>query len=346
MYMNIQLKSDKLYSGIKWSHVKAYSLGLNEKVAFKNQLFQINPKGYFIIKNIVIPEKKIFAGKQYTKKGYREIVKLLLKQPDINVDINIKIKDNQRFIALMCAPEHEHSEVENYLIDYAVKNGNKNITYSINIKHKDVIELLLHPKQLEKENISNNSIKIEYSLSKDYKKLTIRGGDFNSNNSESWIILIHAMKYTDLEIIQEILNKKDLNGNRLVDINVKSKYKNTALTIGNIGELYKKKPKPKPKPRKSIDERFWKRYLKGDHDNMDLLLEEKDVNIKIHINKKKKQIRKCRSDGGGQPKPPKAELKGPYSKKIDKGNRLVFEGDPTDLLGLGRNYNFTFIKQT
>jgi hypothetical protein len=39
------------------------------------------------------------------------------------------------------------------------------------------------------------------------------------------------MKYTDLEIIQEILNKKDLNGNRLVDINVKSKYKNTALTI-------------------------------------------------------------------------------------------------------------------
>jgi len=30
---------------------------------------------------------------------------------------------------------------------------------------------------------------------------------------------------------------------------------------------------------------------------MDLLLEEKDVNIKIHINKKKKQIRKCRSDG-------------------------------------------------
>lgn len=31
---------------------------------------------------------------------------------------------------------------------------------------------MLHPKQLEKENISNNSIKIEYSLSKDYKKLT------------------------------------------------------------------------------------------------------------------------------------------------------------------------------
>jgi len=82
------------------------------------------------------------------------------------------------------------------------------------------------------------------SLSNDYKTWTVRewiteiidmkqnGKSFNSpKNQEGWTILMCAIKYADIKIIQQILNAKDHKGNRLINIDAKDHNGNTALSI-------------------------------------------------------------------------------------------------------------------
>jgi len=233
------------------------------------------------------------------EKGYKEIVILLLKQSDIDVNI----KDSQGFTALMCAAEQGHNDIIELLLEHpninvniqnnrgatalmqaAVKghkkvvqqflnhpdidiniktiNGGSAITGAMLYGHKDIVNLLLHPKppkakvkleRSEKVKVSNNTTNIDPSLSeKNCKNLStpewiskitrmrVRGENFNSQNSEGNTILMYITKFADLEILQMILNEKDVNGNRFVDVNIKNKNEETALLMATQANNDKK----------------------------------------------------------------------------------------------------------
>jgi len=231
------------------------------------------------------------------EKGYKEIVNLLLKQPDININI----KDCQGFTALMCAAEQGHREVIELLLNHpdidvnvqnnkgstalmqAAYNGHKEVVkqllsypnININIKtrnggtaldaatcmgHIDIANMLRNPDIFNnkkhdktKKKVSNNSIKVKVKtenldLEENYEKLTnleewipkitrmrVRGIDFNSpQNSDGWTILMYATQYADIDSMKMILNEKDDNDNNIIDINIKNKQEDTALTIAII----------------------------------------------------------------------------------------------------------------
>ena len=53
----------------------------------------------------------------------------------------------------------------------------------------------------------------------------------SSQNAEGQTILMCATKYSDCRIMQQVLNAKDAQGNRLADINARDIHGNTALSI-------------------------------------------------------------------------------------------------------------------
>jgi len=63
-------------------------------------------------------------------------------------------------------------------------------------------------------------------------QMKANGDDFNAPlNSFGWNILMCSTKYSDCKIMQQILNSKDDQGIRLVDINFKSSNGDTALSM-------------------------------------------------------------------------------------------------------------------
>ncbi|KAL6589527.1 hypothetical protein U3516DRAFT_921685 [Neocallimastix sp. 'constans'] len=52
-----------------------------------------------------------------------------------------------------------------------------------------------------------------------------------SGSPYGWMVLKCTVLYSDKEILQRVLNAKDSNGNKLIDVNYQDDLGNTALSI-------------------------------------------------------------------------------------------------------------------
>jgi len=252
------------------------------------------------------------------EKGYTEIVNLLLKQP--NIDINIK--NCQGFTALMCAAEQGHKEVVKLLLGHpdinvniqnnsgatalghAAKNGHKEVVIqllnhpniNINIKtrfaltaldaarmsgHNDIVHILLHP-----ENYINKKRKTKGKVSNN----PIKGKADNLPSEENyekltkseWISKITKMRVRGIDF-NSPQNSNGwtilMNATQYADIDIMKKILDVKDDNGNT--IIDPKIKNKQE-----DTAFTIAILTGDEKKMKLLLEYDTENELT--NKKKK----------------------------------------------------------
>jgi len=151
---------------------------------------------------------------------------------------------------------------KNYTIDTRIKNkqGDTALTYVCLTGDEKKIKLLFEYdakiKSMKKED-SNDSVKVQNSLSsKDLKSLVINelklkidrmnqsNEDFNTplniSNGRTLLMCACATEYANCDVIQMILNMKDAQGNRVIDIDAEDKDGNTALTIAAQSDNFKK----------------------------------------------------------------------------------------------------------